>query len=128
MYTSATEAGKTAFVYAAVTAAVAGFGGVYEIFSHGVWSAWMVYAFAFPLVLGLLPNAWRAMVGRALPCRWAMRLHHAGVATFTVGSIMQGVMAIYGTTNRLILVYWVVGTLLIAGGLLMRAFRKQAVS
>ena len=31
------------------------FGAVYERFSHGVWSCFMVYAFAFPLLLGLMP-------------------------------------------------------------------------
>ncbi len=112
-------------MYVLVTIFVAAFGGVYEVFGHGVWSGWMVYAFAFPLAMGVLPNAWRVLTNRPLPGKWPMRLHHAGVAALTVGSTMQGVMAIYGTTNRLISVYWVVGTLLIAGGLMLRTSRRQ---
>lgn len=115
MFTSATD--RTAFAYVLVTALTALFGGVYEAFSHGVWSGWMVYAFAFPLALGALPFGWMAMKRKALPCRWCCRLHHAGVATLTVGSIIEGVLAIYGTTNHLIIVYWAAGGLLLLGGL-----------
>lgn len=115
MFTSATD--RTAFSYLLVTALTALFGGVYGIFSHGVWSGWMVYAFAFPLALGTLPFGWMSMRRRALPCRWCCRLHHAGVATLTVGSLIEGVLAIYGTTNQLTSAYWVAGGLLLLGGL-----------
>ena len=40
---------KTACVYLAVSAFCAVFGEVYEHFSHNVNSAYMVFAFAFPL-------------------------------------------------------------------------------
>ena len=114
MFTSATN--RTAFAYVLVTALTALFGGVYEVFSHGVWSGWMVYAFAFPLALGALPFGWLALRRRALPRRWCCRLHHAAVATLTVGSIVQGVLAIYGTTNQLTAVYWAAGGLLLLAG------------
>ncbi len=107
MFTSATD--KTAFACLTATALTALFGGVYEVFSHGVWSAWMVYAFAFPLALDALPFGWLALRRRPLPRRWVCRLHHSGVAALTVGSIMEGVFAIYGTTSRLTVVYWIVG-------------------
>lgn len=112
MFTSATE--RTAFAYLLATIGVALFGGVYEQFSHGVWSFWMVYAFAFPLLLGALPFSVLALRKRPLPPRHSRQLHHAGVATLTVGSVMQGVLDIYGTTNRLTVVYWVVGIALLA--------------
>ena len=92
MFTSATE--RTAFLYLLATIGVAAFGGVYELFSHGVWSGFMVYAFAFPLVLGTLPFAWLALHKHPLPRPWVYRLHHAGVATLTLGSVMEGVFAI----------------------------------
>ena len=122
MFTSATD--RTAFAYLAGTAFVALFGGIYEIFSHGVWSPWMVYAFAFPLGLGALPFRWMAMRRRALPCRWCCRLHHAGVATLTVGSVMEGVLAIYGTTNHLTVWYWIVGAALLLLAQLVRLARR----
>ena len=111
MSTSATE--RTAFLYLLTTIVVAAFGGVYELFSHGVWSGFMVYAFAFPLVLGTLPFAWLALHKHPLPHPWVCKLHHAGVATLTLGSVMEGVFAIYGTTNALTLAYWIVGAALL---------------
>lgn len=123
MFTSATD--RTAFGYVAATALTALFGGGYEIFSHGVWSGWMVYAFAFPLALGALPFGWMALKRRILPCRWWCQLHHAGVATLTAGSLVQGVLSIYGTTNRLTSVYWVIGGLLMLCSLVISIVRRK---
>ena len=122
MSTSATE--RTAFLYLLATIVVAAFGGVYELFSHGVWSGFMVYAFAFPLVLGTLPYAWLALHKHPLPHPWVCKLHHAGVATLTVGSVMEGVFAIYGTTNVLTLLYWIVGLILLILAQTIRFIRK----
>ena len=122
MSTSATE--RTAFVYLLAASFTALFGGVYEAFSHGVWSGWMVYAFAFPLVLGALPFLWLSLRKKPLPRAWCCRLHHAGVATLTVGSVMEGVLAIYGTTNRLTLGYWIVGISLLLLAQTIRLIRK----
>lgn len=122
MSISATE--RTAFVYLLATAFTALFGGVYEVFSHGVWSGWMVYAFAFPLVLGALPFLWLSLRRRPLPCPRCCRFHHAAVATLTFGSVMEGVLAIYGTTNRLTLAYWIVGIALLLLAQALRLTRK----
>ena len=118
MFTSATD--RTTFTYLLATAFTAFFGGVYEVFSHGVWSGWMVYAFAFPLVLGALPFGWLSLKRRPLPCRWCRQLHHAAVATLTVGSVMEGVFAIYGTTNHLTIWYWIIGGALLLMGQIVR--------
>lgn len=107
-------------VYLLSALGCAAFGAVYEVFSHGVWSGYMVYAFVFPLTLGTLPFLHTVMRRRPMPGLWALRLHHAGVAALTVGSIMEGVLAIYGTTNRLTAVYWIVGTALLLTSLLLR--------
>lgn len=122
MSTSATE--RTAFVYLLATCFTALFGGVYEIFSHGVWSAYMVYAFSFPLALGALPFSWLAMRKKALPCSWFCRLHHAGVATLTVGSVMEGALAIYGTTNHMTIWYWIIGSGLVLAAQVIRLLRR----
>ncbi len=68
----------------------------------------MIYAFAFPLMLGAFPCAVFLRKSYA-PGKWAMWLWNAAVFTWTVGSVFKGVLEIYGTTNRLILVYWVAG-------------------
>ena len=93
------------------------FGAVYEAFSHGVYSYGMIYAFAFPLVLGVLPFMLLTMLRMPCPNRLARGVYHAGIATLTVGSIVSGVLEIYGTTNPLTLVYWIAGGILVATGI-----------
>lgn len=120
MSTSVTERSALTTAFGGLVAALltAAFGGIYEIFSHGVWSGFMVFAFLFPLTLEALPFSWLALRHRPLPQRWVLNLHHAGVATLTVGSLFEGVLAIYGTTNSLTLVYWIAGAVLLTGGVI----------
>ncbi len=96
------------------TALIGVFGMVYEHFGHGVYSAFMACAFLIPLLGGALPCLVHALHGRRPWPVWAVRLHHWGLATLTVGSLFQGVLEIYGTTNRLVLVYLIVGCVLLA--------------
>ena len=112
-----------AFLLATVGCAV--FGAVYELFSHQVWSRFMIYAFAFPLLLGAIPFFLLRKRGKPFPGK-AAELVHAGVAALTVGSILQGVLEIYGTSNPLTIAYWAVGGALTAAGWLL-TFIKQAV-
>ena len=92
------------------------FGGIYELFSHGVYSGWMIFAFAVPLLLGAPLYALLLHFGKA-PGRVFLNLWNAGVACLSVGSVFQGVLAIYGTTNSLILVYPIAGGILMLPGL-----------
>lgn len=93
------------------------FGSVYEHFSHGVYSGYMLYAFVFPLAGGTLPYfAISLSGGRHVPGRLAANLYNSGLAALTMGSIFQGVLDIYGTTNGLTAVYWLVGAGLAATG------------
>lgn len=110
---------RTGFFYLAVTLVCAAFGAVYETFSHGVYSYFMLYAFAFPLCGGVLPYFLFAHTRVHLPCRAARSIYHAGIATCTVGSIVKGILEIYGTTNWLSQVYWYIGALLLAGGMIL---------
>ncbi len=70
----------------------------------------MLYAFAVPLVGGVLPFFSLAFSDRLpKPHRAALNLYHSGIASLTVGCVFQGVLEIYGTTNSLIKVYWITG-------------------
>ena len=111
--------------YLLATVGCAIFGAVYELFSHEVWSCFMICAFVFPLLLGAIPFFQMQKRGKPFPGR-AAELVHAGVAALTVGSILQGVLEIYGTSNPLTISYWVAGGALTAIGLLL-TFIKQAV-
>lgn len=110
---------KTAFGYFLVALFYALFGAVYEVFSHDVYSFYMLYAFGFPLVGGTLPFWLFARgSGKCYPGGVSCRLYHAGIATLTVGSIVRGILDIYGTTNRLTAVYFIAGVLLtVVGGM-----------
>lgn len=92
------------------------FGAVYELFSHGVYSYPMLYAFVFPLALGVLPLALIPVLSAPYPNRTVRNLLHAGIAALTVGSLITGVLEIYGTTNPLTPVYWILGGALTALG------------
>lgn len=121
MYTSDTDisrkALKTAFAYLLVSLLCALFGAVYERFSHGVYSFYMIYAFAFPLAGGALPFLAISLFRKRYPGAVARNLYHSGIATLTVGSIVQGILDIYGTTNRLTGLYWIVGVILVVSGI-----------
>ena len=95
------------------------FAAVYEDFSHQVYSGYMIFAFIIPLVGGALPFLMLALLGRRFPGRAAVNLYNSGIAALTVGSIMLGVLEIYGTTNGLTDVYWLAGGAFAAAGILL---------
>ncbi len=109
---------KTGIIYLVSAVVCALFGAIYECFSHGVYSYFMIYAFALPLVGGGLPFTIFAFKGYDSPKRISKNLYASGIATLTVGCMFQGVLEIYGTTNRLIAVYWAVGGIMSACGIL----------
>ncbi len=125
MYTSDTDkavksASKTLFVYILFTILTAIFGAIYEIFSHEVYSFYMIYAFAFPLVGGVLPFSLFVLIKtKNSPSPVARKLYHCAIATLTVGSIIKGVLEIYGTTNMLSWGYFLVGLPMLLAGIII---------
>ena len=112
------EAVETAVNYLLISLICALFGAIYEFFSHGVYSYHMIYAFAFPLAGGVLPFLLIAAGDIRIFPGWPARcLHHAGIATLTVGSLLRGALEIYGTTNALLKIYPLAGAVLIAAGI-----------
>ena len=87
------------------------FGAIYELFSHEVYSYAMIYAFAFPLVGGTLPALFLTLHQRHYPFPQTVLFHFCGITTLTMGSIMKGILDIYGTSNALTTIYWIVGVL-----------------
>lgn len=120
------RAGKTAFVYLLISCFCALFGAVYETFSHEVYSFYMIYAFAFPLVGGAAPFAALSLSRTArYPSAPARELYHAGIATLTAGSVVRGILDIYGTTSSLSRYYWIVGALAVAAGLAVDRLARE---
>ena len=108
------------FVYLLISLFCVLFGAIYEYFSHEVYSIYMIYAFVFPLAGGTLPFFALSLFGcRRLPGRLPRNLYNAGIATLTVGSVMEGVLEIFGTTNDMLQIYWFAGFGLAGTGLLL---------
>ena len=93
------------------------FAGVYEAFSFGVYSYFMLFAFGFPLLCCSLPYSIIIFKNKNIPASLALRLWNSGIATFTVGSIIQGIIEIYGTTNHFIIIYAITGVIFCISGL-----------
>ncbi len=88
----------------------------------------MIYAFGIPLLLGVLPMMAIAMGENRVPVSSALRAWNSGIAVLTVGCIVQGVLAIYGTTNHLMIVYPIAGFILLSAGIILfscNLFRKS---
>ena len=118
------------------------FAKIYGIFSHGVSSAFMSYAFLLPLSLIFLPKLLNLCTGNRL---WngsldteeeegkklflsslASFLWKSGVAVLTVGSLYKGVLDIYGTSGSFEWVYLVVGIVTLAAGGISDLLAKKA--
>lgn len=111
---------KTAFVYLLITLFCILFGAVYEYFGRGVWSYFMIYNFVFPLVFGVLVFFIIGLKGvRLYPNAASALCYHGFIASLTLGFIMKGVLDIYGTTNHLLYVYFVLGGLLFIAALVL---------
>ena len=104
----------TVKVYASITFFCIAFNFIYSLFSHGVSSLFMSYAFVFSLVLGVggfIVFGWQNLENRV-----AFNLYNAGIATLTVGSILRGIIDIAGADTTYPVYYFLVGTVLVASG------------
>lgn len=110
---------KTALRYLIVSVVCVLIGAVYELFSHEVYSYFMMYAFIFPLAGGALPFLMLSVCrSKRFPRLLSRRLYHSGIAALTVGSFVEGILKIYGTTNRLTAAYWIFGIVFVCAGIL----------
>ncbi|MBR3898317.1 MAG: hypothetical protein IKJ43_03455 [Bacilli bacterium] len=80
---------------------------IYELFSHGVYSNFMIFVFTFPLIGLFMNNIF--IKNKFLIPKISRNLFDMSLLTFSFGSIIEGVLEIYGTTNSLIFVYLIVG-------------------
>lgn len=99
-----------------LTFAIMIFGAVYEHFSFGVYSEFMIYAFV-PMLLEtsflMLMYEKKISIGST-----AKTLLRSASVTASVGCVATGIVAIYGTENRLLNIYAVAASVLYAAALL----------
>lgn len=101
MYTS--DNYKTSIKYLVISIIVFIFSLIYEYFSHGVYSNFMIFAYLIPLLFGSLP--FFILKNKSIN-NITKNLYHCIIATLTIASIIKGVLDIYGTTNSLIYYYF----------------------
>lgn len=103
--------GKAAKRYGIAAAACALFALIYAQFSHGVYSPFMTFMFAIPLIGGFVPSVALALLkAKPLPRlsrqAWALTL-----ASATVASCLRGIFDIAGTASPYLPIYLVAALL-----------------
>lgn len=93
------------------------FGIIYEMFSHGVISYYMIFAFLIPLINFLINIIF--ISGKIKINKLSKNLFSMSICTFTFLSIIKGVLDIYGTTNNLIFIYLIVGLILLVTSIIL---------
>ena len=119
--------------YLAASILIAAAAAVYGLFSHGVYSYFMTYAFAVPLLAGALPHLMAAMnmagrkCGRSLyeKISSARDAQLALVVTLTAGSLLKGALDIYGTTNKLLIAYPAAAAMIVVAAAVMVLKNKK---
>lgn len=93
------------------------FGIIYEMFSHGVISYYMIFVFLIPLINFLINIIF--ISGKIKINKLSKNLFSMSICSFTFLSIIKGVLDIYGTTNNLIFIYLIVGLILLVTSIIL---------
>lgn len=119
------EIEKLVLTYLIITLVCAGFGAFYEFFSHGVYSYYMLYAFMIPFLGGTVYFYCILYFRSKIPRCIARRFQHFGLLTVTVGCMVCGILEIYGTTNYLVNIYFIVGGMFLVIGNFIYLLQKN---
>ena len=102
---------KKTILYLFLSVFIFVFAQIYEYFSHGVYSNYMLYAFLIPFLGLALPSFLLHSLKKSLPAN-SRFLWKCGIASLTVGSIYKGVLEIYGTNGYFEFPYLFIGVAL----------------
>lgn len=103
---------KKSLIYLGISIFVFIFGQIYEYFSHGVYSSYMMFAFLIPFIGLFIPSLLNNLILKRNITDNVTLPWKCGIATLTVGSIYKGVLEIYGTSGTFEQVYLIIGSLL----------------
>jgi hypothetical protein len=102
---------------------------IYALFGHGVHSAAMTWMFLYPLIGGglgyFLIERLAPGIVKAKGYRLFYNLYNSGIATLTVGSFLQGILEIAGTSSPYTIGFYVVGLLFAVAGLVLLIYNTQ---
>ena len=114
------ELAKTCLVSALSSIFLLVFSSIYGIFSHGVHSPFMTFAFVWPLFLCAVP-ALAFLYIRQIPGPGVLSslFWHTGTAAVTVSSLLRGIFEIAGNSSVYQTALMIAGLLFLAGGLIL---------
>ena len=115
---------KEFILYIGITAFIILFSFVYESCSHGVMSNAMIFAFLYPLLMGVSVYAALYFIPfKYVPSYLTSSIYNLGVALFTSRSIFIGVLEIYGKTNsKMLLTYTILAIVVYTAGVILMAY------
>jgi hypothetical protein len=109
-------------IYAAVTVFCVAFDKIYALYGHGVYSDSMSLMFLYPLLGGvlvfLLLSLFIPRAGYPEHYRFFCNCYNSGIAALTLGSALNGVFEIAGTSSSYLIVFIVCGCVFSLAGLL----------
>lgn len=104
---------KTAMVYLAVSVFCVIFDKVYAIFGHGVKGASMTLMFLYPLLGGfaVFLSSWIFIPhsDEVSGYRFFYNSYNSGIAALTVGSMLNGIFEIAGTSSPYTVAFFILG-------------------
>lgn len=103
---------KKSLIYLGISIFLFIFGQIYEYFSHGVYSSYMMFAFLIPFIGLFIPSLLNNLILKRKITDNVTLPWKCGIATLTVGTIYKGVLEIYGTSGTFEQVYLIIGSLL----------------
>jgi hypothetical protein len=99
--------------YVAISIFVGFISFVYELFSHNVYSFFMVYAFLPPFILGVIINILILVFNNMKISKLTNSIYNHLISTLIIGFLLKGALDIYGTTNNLLIVFQIICIILI---------------
>ena len=103
---------KKSWIYLGISVFVFIFGQIYEYFSHGVYSSYMMYAFLIPFIGLFIPSLLNNLILKRTVSDNVTLPWKCGIATLSAGSIYKGILEIYGTSGTFEMVYLIIGSVL----------------
>lgn len=101
---------KLARIYGIAAVVTLLFSTVYEYNSHGVYSLHMICLFLYPLIGGTVVFSFLQIAIKKVKLTWiVLALYQAALLTFMAGSLISGILEIYGTTSPYNVFFWYLG-------------------
>ena len=98
---------------------------IYELFSHGVISYYMILSFLIPLIMGTGIYYLIYKINKKSIYKLPSQIYNSSILTFLLYFILNGILEIYGTTNNKINIYLLLGFLLLITSIILNIYYKK---